>query len=80
MLIKSILQSIIAIKPGTEFYEFWHQSSEPTEVGIYFFHVENPWAVENGLEKLRVKEMGKYMFKWVSCFRTNQITGCYSFP
>lgn len=63
MLIKSILQSIIAIKPGTEFYEFWHQSSEPTEVGIYFFHVENPWAVENGLEKLRVKEMGKYMFK-----------------
>lgn len=62
-LLKRILQSIINIKPDGEFYDFWIESSEPTEVGIYFFHVVNPWAVENGLEKLRVQETGKYVFK-----------------
>lgn len=63
LLLRRIIQSFINVKPDGEFYDFWLQSSEPTEVGIYFFHVENPWAVENGLEKLRVREMGKYMFK-----------------
>lgn len=63
LILRRVIQSYINIKPNQEFYDFWLQSSEPTEVGIYFFHVENPWAVENGLEKLRVREMGKYMFK-----------------
>lgn len=63
LALRRIIQTYINIKPNQEFYNFWVQSSEPTEVGIYFFHVENPWAVENGLEKLKVKEMGKYMFK-----------------
>lgn len=63
LLLKRILQSIINIKPGGEFYDFWIESSEPTEVGIFFFHVENPWAVENGLENIRVRETGKYVFK-----------------
>lgn len=63
LLVKHLIQSIINIKPDAEFYDFWKESSEPTEVGIYFFHIENPWAVENGLENLRVREMGKYYFK-----------------
>ena len=67
-----IIQTYINIKPNQEFYNFWIQSTEPTEVGIFLFHIENPWAVENGLEKLKVREMGKYMFKWVHifCFTT----------
>lgn len=63
LLLKRIIQGYINVKPGQEFYKFWLQSSEPTEVGISFFHVKNPWAVENGLEKLKVQEMGTYMFQ-----------------
>ena len=63
LALRRIIQTYINVKPNDEFYNFWIQSSEPTEVGIFFFHVENPWAVENGLEKLKVREMGKYMFK-----------------
>lgn len=63
LLLRRIIQTYINVKPGEEFYKFWLQSSEPTEVGISFFHVKNPWAVENGLEKLEVAEMGTYMFQ-----------------
>ncbi|KAH9426561.1 hypothetical protein DERP_002660 [Dermatophagoides pteronyssinus] len=63
ILVVKILQSFINIQPNGEFYNFWQQSTEPTEVGIHFFHVENPWAVENGLEKLKLKETGRYYFK-----------------
>ena len=63
LILRRVIQTYINIKPNEDFYNFWLQSSEPTEVGLFFFHVENPWAVENGLEKLRVREMGKYMFK-----------------
>lgn len=58
-----ILQIIINVKPGGEFYNFWLESSEPTEVGLYFFHIENPWEVENGINKLKIKEIGPYYFK-----------------
>lgn len=63
LVLKRIIQTYINIKPNEEFYNFWIQSSEPTEVGLHFFHIENPWAVENGLEKLKVKETEKYYFK-----------------
>lgn len=63
LIVRSMIQDVINLQPGGEFDKFWLESSDPTEVGIFFFHVENPWAVENGLEKLRVKEMGTYMFK-----------------
>lgn len=63
LLLKRIIQQFINLKPGEEFSAFWMQSSEPTEVGINFFHVKNPWAVEQGLENLQVAEMGTYMFQ-----------------
>lgn len=63
LIVTKILQTFINIKPNGEFYNFWLQSVEPTEVGIHFFHIENPWAVENGLEKLKIKETGRYYFK-----------------
>ncbi|KPM06276.1 CD36-like protein 5 [Sarcoptes scabiei] len=63
MIVQKIIQSIIKIEPSGEFYDFWQQSKEPTEVGLHFFHIENPWAVEQGLEPLKVKETGRYFFK-----------------
>ncbi|OTF70560.1 CD36-like protein [Euroglyphus maynei] len=65
ILVVKILQTIINIEPNGEFYNFWIQSNEPTEVGIHFFHIENPWAVENGLEKLKIKETGRYYFNTI---------------
>lgn len=63
LVLRRIIQKHINVQPGEEFYKFWLQSSEPTEVGINFFHVKNPWAVEHGLENLQVQEMGTYMFQ-----------------
>lgn len=63
LVVRHMIQNVINLEQDHEFYDFWLKSSEPTEVGINFFHVENPWAVEKGLENLRVKEMGTYMFK-----------------
>ena len=51
------------VQTVSEFFKFWVNPSVPTEVGIYFFHILNPYEVQNGGKKIKVKEMGKYMFK-----------------
>jgi hypothetical protein len=54
---------VVNLEKGGEFYNWWSKPSVPTEVGIYFFHIENPYEVQNGHKNIKVKEMGKYMFK-----------------
>ncbi len=62
-ILKLIIQKSINLEKGSEFYNWWSKPSVPTEVGIYFFHIENPYEVQNGHKNIKVKEMGKYMFK-----------------
>lgn len=62
-LLKCLIQSKMNLEKGSEFYKWWANPSVPTEVGIYFFHITNPYEVQNGGQVIKVKEMGKYMFK-----------------
>ena len=62
-LLKMLIQSKMNLDKNSEFFKFWVNPSVPTEVGIYFFHIINPYEVQNGGKKIKVKEMGKYMFK-----------------
>jgi hypothetical protein len=61
--LKALIQSKMNLRRESEFFKWWANPSVPTEVGIYFFHILNPYDVQNGGKKIRVKEMGKYMFK-----------------
>lgn len=62
-LLKMLIQSKMNLDQKSEFFKWWVNPSVPTEVGIYFFHILNPYEVQNGGKKIKVKEMGKYMFK-----------------
>ncbi|XP_054158913.1 lysosome membrane protein 2-like [Oppia nitens] len=62
-LLKTLIQSKMNLHESSEFFRFWVNPSVPTEVGIYFFHILNPYDVQNGGKTIKVKEMGKYMFK-----------------
>jgi uncharacterized membrane protein YraQ (UPF0718 family) len=62
-ILKHLIQNKINLEKGSEFYNWWTQPSVPTEVGIYFFHIENANEVQNGAKRIKVREMGKYMFK-----------------
>ena len=64
-ILKSLIQSKMNLRQGSEFYNFWVNPSVPTEVGIFFFHVLNPWEVQNGGKQIKVKEVGKFMFESV---------------
>ncbi|CAG2108526.1 unnamed protein product, partial [Medioppia subpectinata] len=62
-VLKAVIQSRMNLHKDSEFFKFWANPSVPTEVGIYFFHVLNPYDVQNGGKTIKVREMGKYMFK-----------------
>ncbi len=62
-ILKLKIQKSINLEKDSQFYNWWSKPSVPTEVGIYFFHIENPYEVQNGHKNIKVKEMGKYMFK-----------------
>jgi len=62
-LLKILIQSKMNLGKDSEFYNWWANPSVPTEVGIYFFHILNPYEVQNGGKQIKVKEVGKFMFE-----------------
>jgi len=61
-IFNSVLEGMLTIKEGTPAYDAWKKPIIPTKIKIYFFNVDNPAAVENGL-KPSLSEIGPFTYR-----------------
>jgi len=67
-----LLQKVM-LTPGGESFELWRKPPVDLYLRVWLFNVTNKEAFMAGKEKLRVKETGPYVYKWVYFLKTNYI-------
>jgi len=61
-IVFSLLQKII-LSEGGEIYEIWREPPVELYLKVYLFNVTNRDAFLEGREKLRVEEVGPYVYR-----------------